>query len=62
MLPDIAPARTFGFDWELDQMRNMGLIRGATLDSAVCFDRTACHESWGAAVPRRTVAGTRLWT
>lgn len=36
---DIAPARTFGFEWELDQMRNMGLIRGATLDSAVCFGR-----------------------
>jgi UDP-3-O-[3-hydroxymyristoyl] N-acetylglucosamine deacetylase len=36
---DIAPARTFGFAWELDQMRNMGLIRGATLDSAVCFGR-----------------------
>ena len=36
---DIAPARTFGFAWELDQMRDMGLIRGATLDSAVCFDR-----------------------
>jgi UDP-3-O-[3-hydroxymyristoyl] N-acetylglucosamine deacetylase len=36
---DIAPARTFGFAWELDQMRNMGLIRGASLDSAVCFDR-----------------------
>jgi UDP-3-O-[3-hydroxymyristoyl] N-acetylglucosamine deacetylase len=34
---DIAPARTFGFAQELDQMRNMGLIRGATLDSAVCF-------------------------
>ena len=37
---DIAPARTFGFAWELDQMRNMGLIRGAGLDSAVCFERT----------------------
>jgi UDP-3-O-[3-hydroxymyristoyl] N-acetylglucosamine deacetylase len=36
---DIAPARTFGFAWELDQMRDMGLIRGATLESAVCFDR-----------------------
>ena len=36
---DIAPARTFGFSWELDQMRNMGLIRGAALDNAVCFDR-----------------------
>jgi UDP-3-O-[3-hydroxymyristoyl] N-acetylglucosamine deacetylase len=37
---DIAPARTFGFAWELDQMRNMGLIRGASLDNDVCFDRT----------------------
>ena len=36
---DVAPARTFGFAWELDQMRNMGLIRGATLDSAICFNR-----------------------
>jgi UDP-3-O-[3-hydroxymyristoyl] N-acetylglucosamine deacetylase len=36
---EIAPARTFGFSWELDQMRDMGLIRGATLESAVCFDR-----------------------
>src|SRR5512139_553536 len=35
---DIAPARTFGFAHELDQMRDMGLIRGASLDNAVCFD------------------------
>lgn len=35
---DIAPARTFGFQHELDQMRNMGLIRGASLENAVCFD------------------------
>src|SRR5689334_17703144 len=35
----LAPARTFGFEYELDQMRNMGLIRGATLESAVCFTR-----------------------
>jgi UDP-3-O-[3-hydroxymyristoyl] N-acetylglucosamine deacetylase len=34
---DIAPARTFGFENELDQLRNMGLIRGASLDNAVCF-------------------------
>ncbi|MCL4843813.1 MAG: UDP-3-O-acyl-N-acetylglucosamine deacetylase [Bryobacteraceae bacterium] len=34
---EIAPARTFGFEKELDQMRDMGLIRGASLDSAVCF-------------------------
>jgi UDP-3-O-[3-hydroxymyristoyl] N-acetylglucosamine deacetylase len=35
----IAPARTFGFNYELDQLRNMGLIRGASLENAVCFDR-----------------------
>lgn len=35
----IAPARTFGFEYELDQMREMGLIRGASLDNAVCFTR-----------------------
>ncbi|MDQ6678993.1 MAG: UDP-3-O-acyl-N-acetylglucosamine deacetylase [Acidobacteriota bacterium] len=35
----IAPARTFGFEYELDALRNMGLIRGATLENAVCFDR-----------------------
>src|SRR6202045_1024920 len=36
---EIAPARTFGFSYELDQMRNMGLIRGAALDNAICFTR-----------------------
>ncbi|MFN7993420.1 MAG: UDP-3-O-acyl-N-acetylglucosamine deacetylase [Bryobacteraceae bacterium] len=36
---DIAPARTFGFEYELDQMRDMGLIRGASLENAVCFSR-----------------------
>jgi len=35
----IAPARTFGFEYELGAMRNMGLIRGASLENAVCFDR-----------------------
>ena len=35
----IAPARTFGFEYELDQLRNMGLIRGASLENAVCFNR-----------------------
>jgi UDP-3-O-[3-hydroxymyristoyl] N-acetylglucosamine deacetylase len=34
---ELSPARTFGFEAELDGMREMGLIRGATLDSAVCF-------------------------
>jgi UDP-3-O-[3-hydroxymyristoyl] N-acetylglucosamine deacetylase len=37
---EVAPARTFGFAWELAQMRDMGLIRGASLANAVCFDRS----------------------
>lgn len=36
---EIAPARTFGFAQELEKMRDMGLIRGASLDNAVCFER-----------------------
>jgi UDP-3-O-[3-hydroxymyristoyl] N-acetylglucosamine deacetylase len=44
---DIAPARTFGFSYELDQMRNMGLIRGASLDNAVCFDQTGVMNPGG---------------
>jgi len=35
---EIAPARTFGFERELNKMQDMGLIRGASLDNAVCFD------------------------
>ncbi len=34
---ELSPARTFGFERDLDQLREMGLIRGASLDSALCF-------------------------
>jgi UDP-3-O-[3-hydroxymyristoyl] N-acetylglucosamine deacetylase len=34
---EIAPARTFGFEQDLDAMRQMGLIRGASMDNAICF-------------------------
>jgi UDP-3-O-[3-hydroxymyristoyl] N-acetylglucosamine deacetylase len=34
---ELAYARTFGWEHDLDQMRNMGLIRGASLENAVCF-------------------------
>ncbi len=44
---EIAPARTFGFEYELDQMRDMGLIRGATLDNAVCFTRESLANPGG---------------
>lgn len=36
-LEEIAPARTFGFEQDLDVLRDMGLIRGASLENAVCF-------------------------
>jgi UDP-3-O-[3-hydroxymyristoyl] N-acetylglucosamine deacetylase len=44
---EIAPARTFGFAHELDQMRDMGLIRGAALDNAICFDRQGVQNPQG---------------
>ena len=44
---EIAPARTFGFEYELDQMREMGLIRGANLDNAVCFTRSGVANPGG---------------
>jgi UDP-3-O-[3-hydroxymyristoyl] N-acetylglucosamine deacetylase len=48
---EIAPARTFGFHYELDQMRDMGLIRGASLENAVCFDRTGVMNPEGLRFP-----------
>jgi UDP-3-O-[3-hydroxymyristoyl] N-acetylglucosamine deacetylase len=48
---EIAPARTFGFEYELHQLRNMGLIRGATLGNAVCFDRKGVLNQEGLRFP-----------
>jgi len=48
---EIAPARTFGFLYELDQMRQMGLIRGAALENAVCFDREGVMNPEGLRFP-----------
>jgi UDP-3-O-[3-hydroxymyristoyl] N-acetylglucosamine deacetylase len=48
---ELAPARTFGFEWELAQMQNMGLIRGATLDSAVCFNADSVMNPGGLRFP-----------
>jgi UDP-3-O-[3-hydroxymyristoyl] N-acetylglucosamine deacetylase len=47
----IAPARTFGFEYELDAMRNMGLIRGASLENAVCFNRETVLNPGGLRFP-----------
>lgn len=48
---EIAPARTFGFAHELDQMRDMGLIRGAALENAMCFDREGVQNPGGLRFP-----------
>jgi len=48
---DIAPARTFGFEYELAQMKDMGLIRGASLENAVCFDRDSILNPGGLRFP-----------
>jgi UDP-3-O-[3-hydroxymyristoyl] N-acetylglucosamine deacetylase len=48
---EIAPARTFGFEYELDQMRDMGLIRGASLDNAICFTREGVANPAGLRFP-----------
>ena len=48
---EIAPARTFGFAYELDQMRDMGLIRGASLENAVCFTRDSVMNESGLRFP-----------
>jgi UDP-3-O-[3-hydroxymyristoyl] N-acetylglucosamine deacetylase len=48
---DLSPARTFGFEHELDQLREMGLIRGATLESAVCFARNGVLNPEGLRFP-----------
>ncbi|PWU02355.1 MAG: UDP-3-O-[3-hydroxymyristoyl] N-acetylglucosamine deacetylase [Terriglobia bacterium] len=48
---EIASARTFGFEYELDQMRSMGLIRGASLENAVCFTRQSVLNPGGLRTP-----------
>ncbi|HEX3877235.1 MAG TPA: UDP-3-O-acyl-N-acetylglucosamine deacetylase [Bryobacteraceae bacterium] len=48
---EIAFARTFGWENDLDQMRNMGLIRGASLENAVCFTNKGVRNPEGLRAP-----------
>ena len=48
---ELAFARTFGWETDLDQMRNMGLIRGASLENAVCFTRDGAVNPEGLRAP-----------
>jgi UDP-3-O-[3-hydroxymyristoyl] N-acetylglucosamine deacetylase len=47
----IAFARTFGWEADLNQMRDMGLIRGASLENAVCFTPTGTLNPEGLRAP-----------
>src|SRR4051812_13544690 len=48
---EIAFARTFGWEQDLEQMRNMGLIRGASLENALCFTPTGVLNPDGMRAP-----------
>jgi UDP-3-O-[3-hydroxymyristoyl] N-acetylglucosamine deacetylase len=48
---EIAFARTFGWESDLEQMRNMGLIRGASLENAVCFTSAGVRNPEGLRAP-----------
>ena len=48
---EIAFARTFGWEADLAQMRDMGLIRGASLENAVCFTAVGVMNPEGLRAP-----------
>jgi UDP-3-O-[3-hydroxymyristoyl] N-acetylglucosamine deacetylase len=48
---ELAFARTFGWESDLNQMRHMGLIRGASLENAVCFTPTGTLNPEGLRAP-----------
>jgi len=48
---ELAFARTFGWEADLAQMRDMGLIRGASLDNAVCFGANGVMNPEGMRAP-----------
>ena len=48
---EIAPARTFGFEQDLERMRDMGLIRGASLENAACFGKAGILNPGGLRFP-----------
>ena len=58
---EIAPARTFGFEQDLERMRDMGLIRGATLENAICFTSDGLLNPEGLRF-QMSAAATRSWT
>lgn len=54
-MSDIAPARTFGFQEEIDQLRKKGLALGGSLDNAVVITRERFLTSGGLRFPDEMV-------
>jgi len=48
---EIAPARTFGFTRDFDALRNMGLIRGGSLENALVLDDNGLMNEGGLRFP-----------
>ncbi|SRR5579871_276318 len=48
---EIAPARTFGFTRDFDALRNMGLIRGGSLENALVLDDKGLMNEGGLRFP-----------
>ena len=49
-MTEIAPARTFTFKREVAHLRDMGLIKGGSLDNAVVFDDDSADATGNAVV------------
>jgi UDP-3-O-acyl-N-acetylglucosamine deacetylase len=53
---EIAPARTFGFKRELDELVRRGLIKGASLENALLLDDNSVVNTNGFRVPQELAA------
>ena len=59
---ELAAARTFGFMHEVEALRSMGLIQGASLDNAVVLDENGVIGERPACAGPTSSCGTRRWT
>jgi len=60
-LEELAWARTFTLEDQVERLRQAGLARGGSLDNAVVFGAQACATRRGCA-PRTSRRATRCWT
>ena len=59
-LSHISRARTFGFAYEVETLRSMGLAQGGSMENAVVLDESRCLTAKGCALPT-SWRGTRCW-